>query len=163
MTRVTIIGHSSGAYLALWAASRSRLPSPWTSTKLRPASVVTIDEPAALAPFIGIDKQACNGQLVIVPLMGGTPAEKPADYNIATPADHLPLGIHQLSVGADFAQLTQPYIAAARASGDTVDVLEPANANHFDIVTPGTPNGDAVADFIAAKALIPSAGAARAK
>lgn len=160
MKRVTIVGHSSGAHLALWAASRGHLPAPWTSTKLRPVSVVAIDGPGALAPFIGIDKQACDGQSVIVPLMGGTPAEKPQAYNIATPADHLPFGMHQLLVGADFAPLMQPYAAAARASGDTVDVLEPANANHFDIVTPGTPNGEAVADFIAAKALLPLAGKA---
>lgn len=156
LKRVTIVGHSAGAHLALWAASRPRLPAPWSNTKLRPVSVVAIDGPAALAPFIGIDKQACDGRSVIVPLMGGTPAERPAEYKLATPADHLPLGMRQLWVGADFAQLGRPYVAAARASGDPVDVLEPPNANHFDIVTPGLPNGEAVLDFIATKALVPA-------
>lgn len=55
----------------------------------------------------------------------------------------------------------RPYVAAARASGDTVLSLEPAGANHFDVVTPSTPNGRAVIDFIAAKALPPTATAGR--
>lgn len=156
LNRVTIVGHSAGAHLAMWAASRGRLPAPWTGTKVKPVSVVAIDGPAALAPFIGIDKQACNGTSVIVPLMGGTPQEKPDAYRIATPADHLPLGLRQIWVGADFAPLLTPYIAAARKSGDTVDYFEPGDANHFDIVTPDTPNGKAVLDFIAAKALVPA-------
>lgn len=153
MTRVTIVGHSAGAHLALWAASRPKLPAPWSAARVRPVSVVAIDGPAALAPFVGIDAQACGGEPVIVPLMGGTPAERPGDYGVASPADHLPLGLHQLLVGADFAPLMQPYVKAAQASGDRVDLLEPKGANHFDIVTPGTPNGEAVLDFIAAKAL----------
>ncbi|UVI39573.1 alpha/beta hydrolase family protein [Qipengyuania spongiae] len=151
--RVTIVGHSAGAHLALWAASRSRLPEPWSATKIAPVSVVAIDGPGALVPFIGIDAQVCGGQPVIVPLMGGTPAERPAEYAIASPIDHLPLGIRQLSVGGSLGDLMQPYIDAARASGDTVAVLDPPDANHFDIVTPGTPNGDAVIDFIARFAL----------
>ncbi len=31
-----------------------------------------------------------------------------------------------------------PYATAARASGDAIDVLTPADANHFDIVMPTT-------------------------
>ena len=156
LKRVVLVGHSAGAHLALWAASRPRLPAPWSRTAIRPVSVVAIDGPGTLAPFIGIDKQAC-GAPVIVPLMGGTPADKPAEYRHASPADHLPLGLHQLIIGADFAPLLRPYVAAARRAGDRVDTLEPPDANHFDIVIPGKPNGEAVLDFIATKAL-PSKG-----
>ena len=151
MARVSFVGHSAGAHLALWAASRPKLGAPWSGSPVHPVSVVAIDGPATLARFIGIDTAAC-GRPVIVPFMGGTPKEKPAEYLIASPADHLPLGVKQLSVGADFAPLMKPYVAAARASGDTVEVLDPKNANHFDVVTPGTPNGDAVVDFIAKNA-----------
>lgn len=152
MSRVVIVGHSAGAHLALWAASRPRLPAPWSKVAVRPVTVVAIDGPAALAPFVGIDADVC-GAPVIVPLMGGTPQEKPAAYNIASPADHLPLGLRQLSVEAELGDLMQPYNAAVRASGDPIEILRPPGANHFDIVTPGAPNGEAVADFIAAKAL----------
>ena len=147
LTRVTFVGHSAGAYFALWAASRPRLDPPWRSVTVRPASVVAIDGPGALAPFVGVDAQVC-GRPVIVPLMGGTPAEKPAEYSIASPHDHLPLGIPQLLVPAELGDLMKPYIAAAKASGDPVLTLAPSSANHFDIVTPATTNGQAVVAFI---------------
>ena len=149
--RVILVGHSAGAHLALWAASRSKLDAPWRGTAVRPVGVVAIDGPGTLAPMIGLDVQAC-GKPAIVPLMGGTPAEKPAEYKLASPAEHLPLGLRQLVVAADFTPFVLPYATAARQAGDTVEVLQPANANHFDIVTPGLPNGAAVLDFIAAKA-----------
>ncbi len=158
LSRVIFVGHSAGAHLALWAASRPRLPLPWSNVEVRPVSVVSVDGPPVLAPLVGMDEQSC-GQPAIVPLMGGTPAEKGAEFRIASPGEHLPLGVHQLLVGADLKMLLRPYAEAARANGDAVDVLEPDNADHFDIVTPGTPNGDAVLDFIAAKSLARPAGA----
>lgn len=151
LKRVTIVGHSAGAHLALWAASRDRLPAPWLPPKVHPKSVVAIDGPGALAPFIGIDKDAC-GQPVIVPLMGGTPDAKSKEYAIASPADHLPLGVKQLLVTGVFRPLMSPYAAAAKKSGDTVLTLDPEGANHFNIVTPSTPIGGSVIDFIVANA-----------
>lgn len=155
MSRVVIVGHSAGAHLALWAASRPRLPAPWSNVAVKPVTVVAIDGPAALAPFVGIDAEVC-GAPVIVPLMGGGPQERPREYDLASPANHLPLGIRQLSVEAELGDLMQPYNAAVRASSDPIEVLRPSGANHFDIVTPGTVNGEAVADFIAQNALISS-------
>lgn len=152
LDRVTVVGHSAGAFFALWTASRPRLPAPWSATPIHPQSVVAIDGPGTLAPLVGADAQVC-GEPVIVPLMGGTPAEKPAEYALASPQDHLPLGVHQLAVVADLGDFMQPYLQAVRESGDRLDVLTPPGANHFDIVTPQTPNGRAVVDFIAAHAL----------
>ncbi len=152
LSRVIFVGHSAGAHLALWAASRQRLPAPWSTARIKPVSVVAVDGPPMLAPLVGMDAQMC-GQPAIVPLMGGSPADRPAQYAIASPAVHLPLGVGQLLIGADLSALLRPYAEAAKAAGDRVEVLEPVGANHFDIVTPGTPNGDAVIDFIATKAL----------
>lgn len=156
LSRVTIVGHSAGAHLALWAASRSRLTDAPATLKgspgrVKPVSVVAIDGPAALAPFIGVDEQVC-GRAAIVPLMGGTPSERSDAYRLATPADHLPLGLEQLLVQAELGPFMTPYAEAARVAGDDVRVLTPAGANHFDIITPGVPNGEAVADFIEAEA-----------
>lgn len=149
LSRVTIVGHSSGAHLALWGASRTRL-GPAFVPKVNPVSVVQIDGPAALAPFIGIDADVC-GQPVIVPLMGGTPAQRPDAYALASPAEHLPLGLRQLLVQGAFTPFMAPYAEATRASGDPVEVLQ-AGEDHFDVVTPGTANGDRVIDFIATRA-----------
>ena len=152
LTRVTIIGHSAGAHFALWAASREKVDGPLRSSKVRPVSVVAIDGPGALAPFVGIDAKIC-GQPVIVPLMGGTPSERPTEYRIATPQERLPFGLTQLLIMGELGDIMEPYIAAAKASGDSVLTLTPLGANHFDVVTPTTPNGKAVVSFIVNNAI----------
>lgn len=149
LKRVTVVGHSAGAHLALWDATRAKLGGKW-APKIRPVSVVAIDGPGALTPFVGADAQVC-GKPVIAPLMGGTPSEKPAEYKLASPSDQLPLGVKQLLVPAALAFTMTPYAEAAKAAGDKVEVL-PAGNDHFDIITPGTPNGDKVIDFIATRA-----------
>lgn len=151
--KVTIVGHSAGAHFALWAASRSKLDAPWKSGDAAPkfASVVAIDGPGALAPLIGIDGQFC-GRPVIVPFMGGTPNERPAEYQIASPASRLPLGMTQLLVVGELGFMMEPYGAAAKGAGDPVQMLKLPDANHFNIVTAGEKNGNAVADWIVEKA-----------
>lgn len=149
LSRVTIVGHSAGAHLALWGASRARLGAAY-APKVKPVSVVVIDGPGALAPFVGIDSEVC-GKPVIVPLMGGTPTKKPADYAIASPAEHLPLGMRQLLVMAAFTPFMQPYATAAKAAGDPVETLQ-ASDDHFHVVTPNQPDGAKVIDFIVAQA-----------
>lgn len=153
LSRVTAIGHSAGALFSLWAGARPKLDGAWRTPAAGPrfVSVVGIDGPGTLAPLIGPDRQVC-GKPVIVPLMGGTPAERPDAYRIASPSDHLPLGVPQLLVFATLGPLMQAYAGQARAVGDQVLTLTPPGADHFDIVTPGTPNGEAVADWIKANA-----------
>ena len=150
--RVSFVGHSAGAYFALWAASRPKLSGPWKRARVRPLGVAAIDGPGTLASFVGTDAQVC-GRPVIVPLMGGTPAQRPDAYRVASPQDHLPLGIPQFLVLSDLADLMRPYVAAAKAAGDPVRTLAPPGADHFDVVTPGTANGRAVVDFVATNLL----------
>lgn len=148
LTRVVVAGHSAGAHLALWGASRPALADArFGADPFRPMAVVAIDGPGTLASFIGIDAQAC-GQPVIVPFMGGTPQDLPDAYRIASPKDQLPFGVRQLVVQAEFAPLMQPYLAAARASGDTVVPLVLEGADHFDPIVPGRPYGDRVVEAI---------------
>lgn len=149
LTRVTIVGHSAGAHLALWGGSRSRL-GPAYAPKVQPVSVVQIDGPATLAPFIGIDAQAC-GKPVIAELMGGLPDARASEYALASPAENLPLGIRQLLVAGAFAPLMTPYAEMAEAAGDHVELIRGTD-DHFDVVTPGSPVGDKVIDFIATRA-----------
>jgi len=153
LDRVVTIGHSAGALFALWAPARTQLVAPWTPPANSPRiqAAVAIDGPGTLAPMICIDAQVC-GQPVIVPLMGGTPAQVPDAYRAASPSDHLPLGVRQLFVTAELGPFMQGYIDMAKAAGDPVEVLAPPSPNHFDIVTPGLPNGEAMADWIAAHA-----------
>ena len=149
LKRVTLVGHSAGAHLALWAASRGKLGREW-KPKIRPMSVVAIDGPPALAPYVGIDEEQCGGP-VITQLMGGKPADRATEYRLASPADHLPLGVKQMIVPATFTPFLKPYIETARQSGDTVEDLQ-ADRFHFDVITPGSKNGERVIDFIASRA-----------
>ena len=154
LNRVVLIGHSAGAHEVLWAASRAKLPanSPIHAAHPLPIkAVVAIDGPGTIAPFVGIDAQVC-GKPVIVPLMGGTPAEQPARYKDVSAQDHLPLGVPQYLVQGALGQLMQPHVDAAKAAGDKVETLAPAGADHFDIVTPSAPNGQAVIDFVVTRA-----------
>jgi acetyl esterase/lipase len=160
LRRGAIVGHSAGAHFALWAASRPKLGGTWAKVAWKPTVVAAIDGPATLAPFIGADKEEC-GQPVIVPLMGGTPAERPAEYRLAQPLDNLPLGIKILSVPAYFSFAQKPFEAAAKAKGDQVLSFTPAKAGHFNIITPGDPAGEAVADWLAANLFTPKRAATR--
>lgn len=148
LSRVVVVGHSSGAHLALWAAARtSAADARFGATPLTPLAVAAIDGPGALAPLIGVDESIC-GQPVIVRFMGGTPEERPDAYRAATPQEHLPLGVRQLLIRAELAPLMAQYVEAATAAGDAVEVLDLEDADHFDGIVPGRPIGDRVADAI---------------
>jgi acetyl esterase/lipase len=149
LARVTIVGHSAGAHLALWGASRAKLGAGY-APRVYPVSVVQIDGVASLAPFVGLDAKTC-GKPVISDLMGGAPDVRVEQYRLASPAEHLPLGIRQLLVQGAFRPFMAPYAEAARKAGDQVEVLDGTD-DHFDVVTPGTIVGDKVIDFIATRA-----------
>lgn len=143
LAHVTIVGHSSGAHYALWAASRFRLPPNSEirgANPLKPAAVVAIDGPAALAPFVGRDVEECD-EPVIVPLLGGTPAQVPDRYRQVDATARLPLGIRQGFVVAQLGDTMTDYIARARASGDPVAVYKPDQPYHFRIINPEREEG----------------------
>lgn len=149
LKRLAIVGHSAGAHLALFAASRSKLKGPLGSGALKPVAVAAIDGPGSIREFVGVDKDVC-GQPVIVPLLGGTPAEKPQAYQDASPIDHLPLGMRTLLVRGALGFSMDAYEAKAKASGDDVRTIATNPKDHFDVITPGLPNGEKVADWLAA-------------
>lgn len=152
LTRVSIVGHSSGAHLALWAASRPRLPASSEirgRDPLKAAAVVAIDGPPALGPFVGADEEEC-GEPVVVPLMGGKPAQFPQRYVDVDTATRLPLGMSQGFVTAALGSTMTTYIAKAKASGDRVRVYKPDMPYHFRIINPEREEGKHTLDLIEA-------------
>jgi acetyl esterase/lipase len=159
LTRVSVTGHSAGAHAALWVAARSRMPKDSAIRGANPLPIgaaVAIDGPGDLAPFIGFDAQVC-GLPVIVPLIGGTPAEQPARYAEATPQALLPLGVAQGLVQSEV--LTVPaataYRAAAKAAGEDIAVLNVVDGGHFDIIAPGSKAYATVEPFLVKALTIP--------
>lgn len=152
LDRVSAVGHSAGGHAALWLAARHRLPADSAIRGDNPLPIhaaVNIDGPADIAAFVGPDAEIC-GKPVIVPLMGGTPGQVPARYAQGNPLALQPVAVpqHLVQVGV----LGADDAAAFRARGDStnapVTVLVPPDANHFDIIAPGTRAGDAVIALI---------------
>ena len=148
--RIIVVGHSAGALLSLWTATRKTLGRSsdlYVQNPVSPAAVVAIDGPASLSEFIGTDAEIC-GFPAIVPLMGGTPQQVPQRYRDASPQDHLPLGIPQYIVRGGIKQPVDRYLALARAAGDRVTFAEPARATHFDVLMPWQAQGEPALKFV---------------
>lgn len=150
LDRVVVIGHSAGALLATWSAVRPMLTPAsdiYAVNPVRPAAVMPIDGPSSLAEFIGKDREICD-KPVIVPLMGGTPAQVPQRYRDASAQDHLPLGVPQYIAKGAFADLMQPYVIRARRAGDPVEAYRTQRPSHFRIINPTESEGAGTVAFI---------------
>jgi acetyl esterase/lipase len=141
--RVVAVGHSAGGQLALWLAARPGLP-PGTGA----SPVVVVRGVVALAAVtdlargwaLDLGPGACAG------FLGGSPAELPDRYAVASPIERLPLGsaVGQLVIhGVDDRlvppELSRSYVSAAAASGDRVELIETADVGHFELIDPGHP------------------------
>jgi acetyl esterase/lipase len=146
LARVVLLGHSAGGQLALWAAARSEARVP-------PALVLSI---AGVPDLIegarrGVYERAIEG------LMDGLPEERAAEYAAASPAELLPIGTPQLLVHglrdlADNVDMNRTYAARALAAGDRVETVELPEADHFDVIEPGTPAWERIAALLSERA-----------
>ncbi len=134
---VVSLGHSAGGHLAVWLAARHRLPegSPGAGPRVRPCAAVS--QAGVLDLARGSADRLGNGACAA--LLGGEPAEVPERYAAASPAALLPIGAPVLLVHGAEDDVVPPaqshdYAAAARASGDVVETIELAGADHFDVV-----------------------------
>jgi len=131
LDRVVTIGHSAGGQLALWAAAaRKRRPH-----RVRIAGAV------GQAPVSDLEYAVELGGDAIEEFLGGSPADVPAAYRIASPAVQLPFGLPQLLVhGARDelvpARLSQRYAEVARAAGDDVTLVLRERDGHFEHLDP---------------------------
>lgn len=138
-SRVAVVGHSAGGHLALWLAARERLPAgaPGAGPRIRVAFAVSL---AGVADLVrGAEDGLGNGACAA--LLGGSPDAVPERYEVASPGALLPLGVPQLLVhgsrdDAVPSGQSSAYAVAARAAGDDVELIELADADHFDVVEP---------------------------
>jgi acetyl esterase/lipase len=143
LRRVVAVGHSAGAALVLWLASRDRL---------RADSPLRVDHPLAVGAVLAIapaadfadlqSKNVCGG--VMDRLMGGSAEAFPERYRDVSPALLAPIRIPQIVIvgGQDrsWGPGGRAYYASAMAAGDTlVRMIEVPEAGHFDVVAPTTP------------------------
>ncbi len=138
LKRVIVIGHSAGGQLALWLASRRRLPkvSPiYVKNPLPLAGVIS------LAGITDLRKYRPNCGDAVNKLLGGSPEQVPDRYQQTSPIALLPLRVEQRLIQGTLDKIvpvgfSKDYDVAARKSGDNVRLTILLNAGHFDLIAP---------------------------
>lgn len=141
--RVVVVGHSAGGHLALWAASRERLP-PTSALYIRDPlairGVVDLAGPGDMATEIAVEVGACQSR-VVEQFLGGSPADVPERYAQVSASKMLPLGVPQVLVWGDHDNLrpmwlAEKYAKAATTAGDSVDLIIVPGLGHFEVASP---------------------------
>lgn len=139
---VTVIGHSAGGHLALWAASRQLLPpdAPGADPTVRPVRVVgqgpVADLAAAATDHVGSD--------AVPALLDGSIEEYPDRYAAATPV--VVPGVETVVVRGTN-DVVVPAAYTIPPDGGDVTVIDVEGADHFDLIDPA---GDAWQAVVAA-------------
>jgi acetyl esterase/lipase len=152
LERVAVVGHSAGGHLALWSASRPGLPdgAPGAHPRVRLGAVAALAAVSDLEAAVSLLEPGEP----IYDLVGGSPATVRNRYEIANPMRRLPLGVPLLLVHSDGDETvpvkrSRRFAEAARAAGDSVDLVEPPGAGHREVVDPRTAAWSAAADWLA--------------
>lgn len=130
-SRVAVVGHSAGGHLALWLASRNRLPegAPGAGPHVIPALAVPQAPVAALTRALGLGSGAVEA------LLGGTPATVPERYAVADPVALAPSGVRTVLVHGiddDTVPLSQSTDYLAAASDCSLVTVAGGHFEHLD-------------------------------
>jgi acetyl esterase/lipase len=123
---VSVLGHSAGGHLALWAASRERLPdaSPGAAPAIVPRRAIA---QAGVCDLAGAYRRWRGG--AVRELMGGSPEDLPERYALADPLALAPLEMPVLLVHGVLdetvsIELSRSYARDAGAAGGAVELVE---------------------------------------
>jgi acetyl esterase/lipase len=144
LARVTLVGHSAGGQLALWAAGRASLPPGAPGA----APDVVAERVLALAAVCDIVRAGD----VAVRLLGGTPSAVPERWAQADPMRRIPLAVpvglvHATGDETVAVQRSRDYAAAAEAAGAPVTLVETPGV-HRSPIDPSTPAWRAAAAWL---------------
>lgn len=135
-SRVSLVGHSAGGHLALWLASRDRLPVGAPGGPRRGPTVAAVIAQAPVAALADGARLGLGGGAVQA-LLGGGPDELPERYAVADPLALLPTGVLTTCVhaaGDDQVPISQSQTYAA-AAGPDARLIGAAGA-HFEHLDP---------------------------
>ena len=130
-SKVSIIGHSAGGQLAVWATSR-------LGARTKKASIATVI--AQAAPLdLQVRERAVRPSLRA--LMGGSITEVPARYADASPVDQPIFPAHVVAVhGTEDSsvpvEVSRDYVRRASAAGQSAELIEVAGEGHDVFVDP---------------------------
>jgi acetyl esterase/lipase len=143
LDRVFVGGHSSGAQLALWIASRDQLPARSELHRDHPIEVKGVLGLAAITDLARYRKgPAGSCHASVDKLLGGDPDRVPYRYRETSPRQRLPLGVPQVFVQGEKdpivdAASVRAYAEAASKAGDRTLVLSLSEGGHFEPAVPG--------------------------
>ncbi|MBU7580971.1 MAG: alpha/beta hydrolase [Porphyrobacter sp.] len=137
LKRITVMGHSAGVTPAMWLAGGNKGDAVVAGDLPEVRAVVALDGPLAVQPFVGPDAMIC-GAPVIAPLIGGSPTEVPERYAMLDPATNTPRVRRLLVVDGALPDPDPAMLDAMRAKGIKVDVIRVDQAQHFNLLVPGT-------------------------
>lgn len=148
--QLSIIGHSAGVSAAAWLSAEQTADGPIGAAQLLPVhSIVALDGPLSLRPFIGVDAAIC-GRPVIEPLLGGSPEQVPTRYAAIDPLRHPPRVKAITIVTAALPPQDPALLADLRRRGISLTEVKAPDPWHFQILAPGTRDFEAIAPALLA-------------
>jgi acetyl esterase/lipase len=144
--RVIAVGHSAGAYLALWIAGRALVPasSPLHDTQSIPVrDVVALGGLGDLRPYREHLQESCGYS--ISQITGVSSAERPDVYADTTPIELSPNGSHTVFINGELDNIASPqdardYADRVRKRGDSAETVVLPGGSHFDEVSITSPS-----------------------
>jgi acetyl esterase/lipase len=152
--RITAVGHSAGAYLALWMAGRGLVP---VSSPLHDSQPIQVRNVVALGGFGDLRPDAEHLQdacgYSISQLTGAPSSERQDVYADTTPLELSPNGSHTVFINGELDNLASPqearvYAERVRRRGDSAETVVLPAASHFDEVSIASPSWPVVLDVI---------------
>ncbi|WP_231862325.1 alpha/beta hydrolase [Rufibacter sp. DG15C] len=141
---VVVMGHSAGGHLALWTATRQKLPKESPLYLKKPLKVKGVVALAGIADLNAYATAPGSCNAAVPQLMGGLPDQFPDRYALGSPLGNLPLKVPVRLVQGD----KDPIVPVSQAQGIArfsshkqylvQEVIVP-NAGHFDLVAPTSP------------------------
>lgn len=150
-SRVVVVGHSAGGHLAVWAGGRQQLPpgAPGADPRVLPRAVIS---QAGVLPLADCARSGV-GETAVLDLMGGAPADLPAEYRLADPMAAVPIAatvlcLHSRADDEVPFSCSQRYVDAAVRSGGKAQLVE-TYGDHYTLIDPATPDWAVVTDALA--------------
>ena len=140
VARTAVMGHSAGGHLALWLASRHRIPK---ASPLHCAQKHRLVHAISLAGVCDLrtawKQRLGNG--AVAKLMGGTPDQYPDRFDAGSPIELLPSESRQVLIhGTDddivpFSQ-SQKFVERAEQLGERPTLVKLDDVGHFELIDP---------------------------
>lgn len=144
LSKVSVLGHSSGGQLALWLAAESGQRNTGGGARSNSVPIRTVVSLAGITDLQTYRKGppgSCHS--AVDDLLGGSPSTQPARYAGASPIERLPLRVQQIIIQGSkdhvvAANSAVKYSEAARRAGDRVQLVT-VDGGHFDVVLASGP------------------------